>query len=303
MKVIRAREMGMCFGVEEALEIVRRQPVPSRVTIHGELVHNEVVHHELAGRGFPMSSEQLRRPVPPTEEVLITAHGISDRERARLQAAGKVLVDTTCPLVKHVHRSAVALEREGFFVVVVGKRGHVEVEGIVGDLERYVVVESPDEVLDWKEPRIGVVCQSTTSPASGERIRRVLGEKNPQSEIRWVDTICAPTRDRQQAADELLAEVEAVVVVGGSRSNNTLALVRLAESRGVPVLHIQTASGLDPDWLAQFEVVGLSAGTSTLSETIDEVFAAMLAAAGRREAATRPSRKKLPLILSPLPSV
>src|SRR5205823_13914240 len=100
MRVIKAEVLGMCFGVRDALQILARVPDPGRVTIHGELVHNEKVLAQLGARGFHMIQEAQRRPLPLTDTVLITAHGVSDRERQRLQAAGKALVDTTCPMVK-----------------------------------------------------------------------------------------------------------------------------------------------------------------------------------------------------------
>ena len=129
MKVIRAEAMGLCFGVRDALEQTGTVPQADRVTIHGELVHNEAVKEQLKRRGFHMTPEAERKSVPETPQVLITAHGISDRERLRLESAGKRLIDTTCPLVRLVHESAQRLAAEGFFVIVIGRRGHVEVHG------------------------------------------------------------------------------------------------------------------------------------------------------------------------------
>src|SRR5947209_8585635 len=115
MKVIRAKVMGMCFGVRDALEVIAGVESPSTVTIHGQLVHNEEVLARLKEEGFTMTSESDRRGVPETPTVLITAHGISDRERARLSAAGKRLIDTTCPLVARVHHAALRLQDDGYF--------------------------------------------------------------------------------------------------------------------------------------------------------------------------------------------
>ena len=277
MIVIRAEAMGMCFGVRDALRAIEKVDDPGRVAIHGELVHNEEVLSDLDRRGFASVPESDRGAIPEGPTVLITAHGVSDRERDRLERAGKALIDTTCPLVRVVHEAARRLQAEGAFVVVIGRRGHVEVEGIVGDLDRFAVVQSPDEAEAYPAERIGVVCQSTTPPAEAERVRRAIEARNPGKEVRYVDTICRPTRDRQEAVADLVDRVEAVVVVGGSRSNNTRQLARLAEARGRPVLLVRSADDLDPDWLARFRVVGLTAGTSTLDRTIDEVHRALLA--------------------------
>ena len=113
MKVLLAEEMGMCFGVRDALEILAKIEAPHGVTIHGELVHNEVILTELSARGFRMVAEDDRHEIADTPAVLITAHGISDRERSRLESAGKQLIDTTCPLVRRVHETARKFARRG----------------------------------------------------------------------------------------------------------------------------------------------------------------------------------------------
>jgi len=277
MRVIRASALGMCFGVRDALRVVERVESPGRVSIHGELVHNEEVISDLALRGFRSVPESERGSIPESPEVLITAHGVSDRERRRLLEAGKTLVDTTCPLVRHVHETAVSLHREGYFVVIIGKRGHVEVEGITGDLVRYVVVQNAGEVVRYDASRIAIVSQSTTPPFEALQVRQAIEARNAGKEIRYVDTICRPTRERQQALLDLVEQVDAIVVVGGSNSNNTRQLARLAESRGRPVLQVRGAADLEPDWFMQFQVVGLTAGTSTLDRTVDEVHRALLA--------------------------
>lgn len=271
MRVIRAAAMGMCFGVRDALAAMREIEDPADVTVHGELVHNEEVLHDLRDRGFAMTAEAGRRSLPVTERVVITAHGVSERERQQLVDAGKELIDTTCPLVRRVHEAAQQLQRAGFFVVVVGRPDHVEVRGIVGDLDRFAVVPDVASVRRYDQPRLGVVCQSTTPPVEADRVLAAIRAANPLSVVRYLDTICRPTRERQDAARDLVDAVDAVVVVGGRHSNNTRQLARLAEARGVPVAHVQAAADLDPEWLVQFSVVGLTAGTSTLERTIDEV--------------------------------
>jgi 4-hydroxy-3-methylbut-2-enyl diphosphate reductase len=208
--------------------------------------------------------------------VLITAHGVSDRERARLSAAGKGLIDATCPLVVRAHEAAQRLQRDGFFVLVVGRRGHVEVRGVVEDLEAFAVVESADEVTPYPSDRLGIVCQTTASPALVAEVRAAVARANPGAEVRFVDTVCLPTKERQRALERLADRVDAVVVVGGRNSNNTKELVALCRSRGKPALHVQSAADLDPAWFKGVETVGLTAGTSTLDRTIDEVHQALL---------------------------
>src|SRR5262245_12869238 len=171
MKIIKADVLGMCFGVRDALAIIEDVPNPEAVTIHGELVHNEKILDDLHERGFRMIGESQRRPLPMTQTVLITAHGVSDRERARLEAAGTELIDTTCPLVTRAHESAQKLQAEGRHLLVIGKRGHVEVQGIIEDLRSFDVLQSPDEVRTYPHARLGVMCQTTTPVAHADTIR------------------------------------------------------------------------------------------------------------------------------------
>lgn len=277
MRVIRAEVMGLCFGVRDALAVVERIDAPAAVTIHGQLVHNEVVQDRLAARGFAMRDESRRATaVPETPVVLITAHGISERERGRLESLGKRLIDTTCPLVARVHHAARALQAEGYHVLVLGRRGHVEVEGIVGDLDDYRVIESAEEVEAYPRRRLGIVCQTTMTEARVEWIRGAIAARNPDAEIKFIDTVCSPTREHQRALERLLDRVEAVVVVGGHNSNNTRELAARCRERGTPALHVQSAGELDPGWFKGFATVGLTAGTSTLPETIEDVHRALV---------------------------
>jgi 4-hydroxy-3-methylbut-2-en-1-yl diphosphate reductase len=277
MRVIRADVLGMCFGVRDALDATEGIIDPRAVTIHGQLVHNELVQGRLRSRGFAFETEPGRGEVlPSTPLVMITAHGISDRERNRLEAGGKQLIDTTCPLVTRVHRAARALEDAGYHVLVIGRRGHVEVNGIIEDLDHFDVIQSPDEVVSYPHPRLGIVCQTTATERLVAGVRQAVAARNPGAEIEFVDTVCLPTKEHQRALDRLIEKVEALVVVGGANSNNTLELVACCRDRGKPVVHVQSAADLDPAWFQHFATVGLTAGTSTLAETIDEVHRALV---------------------------
>jgi 4-hydroxy-3-methylbut-2-enyl diphosphate reductase len=275
VKVIRAEELGMCFGVRDALALAAAVADPASVTIRGELVHNPEVTRRLGAAGFRQESEADRDRPPDTPLVLITAHGVSDAERRRLEAAGKGLIDATCPLVRRVHEAAKALEAEGRHVLLLGQPGHVEVRGVVEDLARCDVVPDADAVRAYPARRLGVVCQTTLPPdvvaAACARIR----ELNPEADLRVIDTVCLPTRLRQRAMHDLLRRVQAVVVVGGRHSNNTRRLVELCRRHGTPAHHVETAADLDPSWFAGLATVGLTAGTSTLDETIDAVHRAL----------------------------
>lgn len=274
MRVVRADALGMCFGVRDALAILDEIEHPELVTIHGELVHNPAVLARLDSRGFARVAESARAaaPLPATPQVLITAHGASDTERLRLESAGKALIDATCPLVTRAHRAARALEAQGYFVVVIGVPGHVEVRGLTEDLDNYAIVPSPENARSYDHARLGLVCQTTTPPRLVEEIRAAIARANPDaSEIRLVDTVCRPTKLRQRALEQLLDQVEAVVVVGGRNSNNTRALLARCHEARVPAWQVENARQLDPAWFPGIAMVGLTAGTSTLDDTVDAV--------------------------------
>ena len=279
MKIITATAAGMCFGVRDALNLMAAIDQPRSVAIFGELVHNDIVLHQLNARGFQQLAETERAELPDAPRVVITAHGISERRRKQLVAAGKTLIDTTCPLVARAHRAAQDLVQSGAFIVVIGRSEHVEVEGIIGDLESFAVVATVAEVVTYPATRIGVVCQTTFPTDEAAVIRQQIELHNPTAEIRWVDTICQPTKDRQQALRELLDRVQAVVVVGGRHSHNTLRLVDACRQRGLSAFHVQDAEELNPAWFTGFETVGLTAGTSTLPETIQQVHDRLVAIA------------------------
>jgi 4-hydroxy-3-methylbut-2-enyl diphosphate reductase len=275
MNVLCAKPMGICPGVRRALAVAEQIDSPQTVTIDGQLVHNEAVQAWLQSRGFRISSERDRARLPRTPDVLITAHGISDRRRRRLQAAGKRLIDTTCPLVRQVHRTAQQLEAEGYHVLLIGRRDHVEVLGVVEDLASYDVVSDLGDVSTYPYDRLGIICQTTIPPREAEQLCLAIRLRNLRAEIRFENTICRATRDRLSAVERLLPKVDVMVVVGGRNSNNTRELVTLARRQGVPAYHIQSADEINPEWFGNCKTVGLSAGTSTVEQTIEDVHHAL----------------------------
>ncbi len=293
MQILEAAAMGMCFGVRDALALIHDVQDPETVTIHGELVHNEDVLRDLDRRGFARSPED-ERPVPATPRVLVTAHGVSNRERSRLENAGKLVLDTTCPLVTKAHANALMLQAEGRRVIVIGKPGHVEVRGLTEDLADPIVVATAADVESWGEPRLGVLCQTTTPVAKAAAIRAAIRAANPTSDVRFVDTICAPTKARIEALDELIARVDVLVAVGGLGSNNTRALAETARRRGVVAYHVDSAPALQPEWFANCSTVGLTAGTSTPAATIAAVRDRLVAFGGTLVEAAGPAPRLAP---------
>lgn len=267
MKILRAAHLGMCFGVRDAIALALDRPGP--VTILGDLVHNETVLNQLRSQGVRIEHQVASVATP---EVIITAHGASQRALRRVQDYGLNVLEATCPLVHFAHRSVATLVAEGYHPVLIGKRDHVEVRGITEDLDSFDVVLSEEDVEGLQEkPRLGIAAQ-TTQPI--DRVRylvELIRRKFPRSEVRFIDTVCQPTKQRQSAAIELARKSEVVVVIGGSRSNNTRELVVTCARYCDRVHYVQTAEDLCPDWFAGVETVGLTAGTSTPDSAIDEV--------------------------------
>jgi 4-hydroxy-3-methylbut-2-enyl diphosphate reductase len=183
-----------------------------------------------------------------------------------------MVVDATCPLVHVAHRAVAALARDGYHVVIVGKRDHVEVRGLTGDLDRFDVVLEDDDVLELEEhPRFGVAAQTTQTVEKMRHLVDLIRHRFPHSDVRVIDTICKPTKERQSAAVELARQSDVVIVVGGQSSNNTRELVQTCARYCARVHHVQTDVDVRPEWLDGAEVVGLTAGTSTPDDVIDRV--------------------------------
>ncbi|HEY0874120.1 MAG TPA: 4-hydroxy-3-methylbut-2-enyl diphosphate reductase [Vicinamibacterales bacterium] len=271
MQVIRATHLGMCFGVRDAITLAFEQAHVGPLTILGDLVHNPTVLSALDARGIAVAQDAAH---VQTHTVMVTAHGTSEKNLARTRALGLTVVEATCPLVRVAHRAVAALIRDGYHVVIVGKRDHVEVRGLTDDLEpgSYDVVLDDGDVLALDEhPRIGVAAQTTQAV---EKVRHMVGlirERFPQSEVRFLDTVCKPTKERQSAAVELARQADVVIVIGGRSSNNTRELVNTCARYCSRVHHVQTEEDLRVEWLDDANVVGLTAGTSTPDDVIDRV--------------------------------
>lgn len=269
MKILRAAHLGMCFGVRDAIALALHQSKSQPVTILGDLVHNETVLKQLRSQGVKIE-HQVADVATPT--VMITAHGTSERTLERVRSLGLHVLEATCPLVHHAHRSVARLVDEGFHPVIVGKRDHVEVRGVTDDLEAYDVVLNEDDVAALRErARFGIVAQTTQPIDKVRYLVELMRRRFPCSEVRFIDTVCQPTKQRQSAAVELAQQCDVVVVIGGAHSNNTRELVGTCAQHCTHVHHVQTAADLKADWFVNAATVGITAGTSTPDESIDEV--------------------------------
>ena len=274
MRILRATHLGMCFGVRDAITLALEHADAGPLTILGDLVHNPSVLGALQAKGIAIAQDAAQVSTPT---LMVTAHGTSERALARTRALGLTVVEATCPLVRVAHRAVMALARDGFHVVIVGQRDHVEVRGLTGDLDGFDVVLNDQDVLGLGEhPRIGVAAQ-TTQPV--ERVRLIVDlirRRFPQSDVRFVDTVCRPTKDRQTAAVDIARQSDVVIVVGGWSSNNTRQLVLTCGKHCARVHQVETDEDIRAEWFEAAEVVGLTAGTSTPDDVIGRVEARIL---------------------------
>lgn len=271
MRVVLAEAMGMCFGVRDAIDLALREARTGPLAVLGELVHNPVVIGRLraAGVEVALSVDDLR-----ARRVLVSAHGTCDAVRALLRERGCEVIEATCPLVSRVHAAARRLAEEGFHVAVVGLAAHTEVRGIVGDLGEATVVLGDDDLDRLAgRARIGVVAQTTQPlPRVLDLVRR-MRERFPEAEVRFVDTVCQPTNDRQLAAMRLASQVPVVIVVGAAHSNNTRELVATCARQGARTCRVAHAGEVREEWLAGADAVGVTAGTSVPDDVADAVVA------------------------------
>ena len=269
MEVRMAEHMGMCFGVRDAIELAVRLTRQGPLTILGDLVHNpDVVQRmDAAGAVRARDPEQVQ-----TRAVLLTAHGTAQQVKARLRDEGHQVHDAACPLVKRVHLALVKLVSEGRHPVIVGQEDHVEVRGLTGDLREYTVVlrEADIERLAGKR-RLGVVAQTTQPLERVEALVASIRRRFPEADVAFIDTVCQPTKDRQDAMRRLVDQSEVIVVVGGPESNNSRKLTEFARSRGRTAYQVARAGELRPEWFDGVSRVGLTAGTSTPEDVIQEV--------------------------------
>ena len=269
MRILRATHLGMCFGVRDAIALALEQAEAGPLTILGDLVHNTTVTTALQANGIAVVHDvaDVKTPI-----VMVTAHGASERRLASTRALGLRVVEATCPLVHVAHQAIKALVREGYHPVVIGQRTHVEVRGLTEDFDEFDVVLDEHDVRRLHEhPRIGIVAQTTQSIGRVRHLVSLVQERFPNSEVRFVDTVCKPTKQRQDAARDLARHSDVVIVVGGATSNNTRELVHTCRQECTRVHHVQTAADLRSEWFIAARTIGITAGTSTPDHVIDGV--------------------------------
>ena len=273
-----AAHAGTCYGVQRALDMALAAApaegaaggTDARVHTLGPLIHNPIVVRELEEAGIGLA-DTLDDAAAGT--VIIRAHGVVPQVIDVARERGLNVVDATCPYVKKVHVAAERLVREGYTLVVVGEPGHPEVEGILGHAGSgaLVVSDAADAEALALKGKVGLVVQTTQTAQNLAEVVAVLAPR--VSELRVVNTICAATSERQQAAEELAGRCDVMVVVGGKNSGNTRRLAQICAAACPRTHHVEEASELEAAWFEDAGRIGVTAGASTPQTHIERAIA------------------------------
>ena len=274
MEIVRATAMGFCFGVRDAIDVARELGEGGTpVYTLGAIVHNPQVAQDLESVNVHVI-ENLDQ-VPDGAVVAITAHGAPPDFANEAERRGLKVIDTTCPLVTRIQKTALDLINTRHSVLVYGDADHKEVKGIVGWTDGKAKVIKKIEDLDGWEPtrRVALISQSTSNTELfREMAKEVVGRMIDRGvEVRVINTICKPTKERQAAVRKLARDVDVVVAVGGQQSANTRKLVQAAEDEGARAYQVQHVEDLKPEWFEGARWVGVTAGASTPDWVVDEV--------------------------------
>jgi len=273
MKVVIARTAGFCKGVRDAIEItmnaIQHREKGEDICTFGPLIHNRQVLTMLGKRGV-VDENQIERCAG--KKVVIRAHGIPPYSRQQLHEQGATLLDATCKRVARVHAAIKRHARRGYHTIIVGDADHAEVIGLLGYTEnRGAVINRPEQIdqLPSDLKKVLLVAQTTQNEEVFQEIERAFLKKYPNGIVK--NTICDSTQERQAEVRQMSSRVEAMVIVGGYNSGNTLRLAEVARDCNIPTFHVEKESELDPKVMARYSCVGVSAGASTPNWIIRDV--------------------------------
>ena len=274
-EIVLAEPRGFCAGVDRAIEIVERALAKfgAPIYVRHEIVHNTHVVEDLRRRGA-IFIEDLNE-VPAGATLVFSAHGVPKAVEREAEARGFRVFDATCPLVTKVHVEVAKLHREGYEFIMIGHKGHPEVEGTMGQLHDgiYLVEDVADvaRVQPRQTERLAVVTQTTLSVDDAAEITQAVLARFPQIRQPKQQDICYATQNRQDAVKVLSPQVDVVVVVGSPSSSNSNRLRDVASRAGTVSYMVDNASELQPEWFAGKQRVGLTAGASAPDVLVREV--------------------------------
>ena len=265
-EILLAEPRGFCAGVDRAIEIVERalQKFGAPIHVRHEIVHNTYVVNDLKAKGAIFIEELTE--VPPGATLVFSAHGVSKAVQNEAEARGFRIFDATCPLVSKVHVEVAKLAQEGYEFIMIGHKGHPEVEGTMGQLEHgiHLVEDVADvaRVQPLQTKLLAVVTQTTLSVDDAAEITAAVRARFPSVREPKQQDICYATQNRQDAVKVLSAQVDLMIVVGSPTSSNSNRLRELAVKLGIPAYMVDSAEELRPEWFEGVTRVGLTAGAS-----------------------------------------
>ena len=273
--ILLANPRGFCAGVDRAIGIVERalEKFGAPIYVRHEVVHNTYVVNDLKAKGAIFVEELSEVPAGAT--VIFSAHGVSQAVRAEAAARGLTVFDATCPLVTKVHVEVSKMREKGYEIIMIGHKGHPEVEGTLGQAEGGMyLVETPADVAQLQvttPDRLAYVTQTTLSVDDAARVVDALRARFPHITGPKKDDICYATQNRQDAVKALSAQCDVVIVVGSPTSSNSNRLREVAQNLGVPAYMVDKAAEIKAEWVAGKNRVGLTAGASAPEILVREV--------------------------------
>ena len=275
MDILLANPRGFCAGVDRAIIIVEQalEKFGAPIYVRHEVVHNKFVVDELKAKGA-IFVEELDE-IPAGNTVIFSAHGVSKDVRTEAESRGLRVFDATCPLVTKVHIEVAKMRAAGREIIMIGHKGHPEVEGTMGQSEGGMyLVESPDDVatLSVQSPdKLSYVTQTTLSIDDAAAVVSALKTRFPNIQGPRSDSICYATQNRQDAVKIMAKDCDLVIVVGSPNSSNSNRLREVAQNQGVEAYMVDNASHLNPDWVVGKQRIGISAGASAPEILVQEV--------------------------------
>ena len=272
MKINIAKSAGFCFGVKRAINIAGQLAAKEKnIFMLGDIVHNEDVVRQLKRLGIKKIRKLSKRR---NAILLIRAHGVPKSIQEKAVALGYRIMDATCPMVKHIHRKAIEHELKGYHIILIGSRNHDEVRGICGQLKGNALVIEGMEKLPFSEiPRvskIAVLVQSTQNEANVTGILKRLRRHNRN--LKFIDTICMPTKIKQQEIKRMPYENDVMIIIGSKTSANTKRLFEISRSINRKTHWIQEKNQIKRTWFRNVKKTGISAGASTPDVKIKEIY-------------------------------
>jgi len=271
MKINLAKSAGFCFGVKRAIDIAYKTLASNKnVYTLGNIVHNEDVARKLEKAGIKKSK---KLGCGKNKIFLIRAHGVSLDIINKARKRGYNIVDATCPMVKEIHKIVHSAERYGHTIIVIGDKKHDEVQGIIGQLEKRAIVIEDTRNIPWgRLKKIKKACVVVQSTQELKKAIKIVGILKPHiKELKFFNTICRPTRLKQQEMKNMPLDNDVMIIIGSKTSANTQRLYEISKSLNDRSYWVQTKKDIKPVWFKGIKTVGITAGASTPDDTTEEI--------------------------------